>query len=151
MENSKLSLNMTPKPFVGHPNFTLEQIDQFMRTSRVRHLPIIDNGNVVGVVDDHMMKQFRHLLNDDNLCAEDVMNKSPIIVEETTPVKLVAQKMSSTKQDCALVVDAKGQLIGIFTSSDALQMLSMILRTSPDIFQGSQSIEDYCYPIRLEE
>ncbi len=41
---------MTKNPFTVSPDSSIEECMQLMSNRRIRHLPVIDNGNVIGVI-----------------------------------------------------------------------------------------------------
>ncbi len=41
---------MTKNPFTVSPDSSIEECMQLMSNRRIRHLPVIDNGNLVGVI-----------------------------------------------------------------------------------------------------
>jgi CBS domain-containing protein len=41
---------MTDRPIVVTPNFTIEQCMQMMTDKLIRHLPVVENDNLVGVI-----------------------------------------------------------------------------------------------------
>lgn len=47
---TKVGEVMTPEPVTCHPSTTIDQLKSVMTQQRVRHLPVVDEGRVVGVV-----------------------------------------------------------------------------------------------------
>ena len=49
-KTTKISQVMTPRPLVGDENFTAEQCMSIMSAKRIRHLPVLKDQKVVGLI-----------------------------------------------------------------------------------------------------
>ena len=90
---------------------------ELMSEWSIRHLPVVDNEQLVGILSD------RDLIGsptDSNIA--DVMTKSPITCRTTTTLAEVAETMLDEKIDCIPVMDANGDLVGLITASDFIQL-----------------------------
>jgi predicted transcriptional regulator len=56
-----------------------------------------------------------------------VMSAEPYEVGPDTAVDVVAEHMAKHKQDCAVVIEHQ-KVIGVFTTIDALELLTVMLR-----------------------
>ena len=67
------------------------------------------------------------LLEEANPPLSEVMTKDPYLVPIGTPLSQVAKEMAKHKYGCAIVVNDKTGIIGIFTTVDGMRILSAIL------------------------
>ena len=86
-------------------------------------LPVVDGGKVVGVVTEfdllNAVKEGKDL---QQICADDIMTKDPICVEENTHVDEIIRIMTEQKIIRVPVV-RKGNLIGVISRCDILNSL----------------------------
>jgi acetoin utilization protein AcuB len=103
-----------------------------MRRHRIRHLPVLAEGRLVGLVsmeDLHLMETLRDVGIDDTL-VEEAMATEPYAVDAATPVEQVAVHMAERRLSAA-VITFEGQVVGIFTDTDALRALASLLPSEP--------------------
>ena len=94
---------------------------QLMRERRFRHLPVVIDGQMSGIVSD------RDLTGDDTAPLSAVMHRKVIAVPPDTPVESAAALMLENKIGCLPVVDADDALLGIVTESDLFRLLTQML------------------------
>jgi acetoin utilization protein AcuB len=116
---------MTPTPHVIAPHETLVQARQLMEDYGVRHLPVTDDGRLVGILSDRDINLVQSLapLVLESINVEDAMNSPPYSVPIDAPLQEVARTMAVHKFGCAIVVD-HGAVVGVFTTIDALHALA---------------------------
>jgi len=115
-------------------NASLGSAKDIMDQRRLRHFPVVENGNVVGVVSQRDL--FRASLASmlgyeertkkaflDNLSIKGIMSDPPITVTADTGVSEAARLMVEKKVGCLPVVDGK-RLIGLVTDTDFLKVLA---------------------------
>jgi acetoin utilization protein AcuB len=102
-----------------------------MRERGVRHLPVIDDGKVTGVVSQRDLYLLETLRGVDAAreLVEEAMSSEPFLVEPDAALEDVAEAMASHRHGSALVV-ADGVVVGIFTTTDALRALATLLRAN---------------------
>lgn len=98
-----------------------------MQEKRIRHLPVVQDGKVVGILSDRDLLRVGRVLPSGELDfmrrhAGDIMTLSPIVCAPDASVAEAARIMTTEKID-ALPVVAGGRLIGLVTSTDLLQLL----------------------------
>jgi len=110
---------------------TLDIADGIMCMGRIRHLPVLDAGSVVGVVSQRDLfraalgaalafgiRRPQELMR--SLEIRDVMSTPPVTVEPGALVQEAARTMAEKKIGCLPVV-AGGRLVGILTENDVLR------------------------------
>lgn len=117
---------MTPNPHTVDIRHSVAQAIDLMRDHRIRHLPVLSNGAVVGVVSERDIT-FGLALNR-KLMIADFFTAAPYTVEPDTPLADVAERMAEDRLGCALIVET-GKVVGIFTSTDACRVLARELRS----------------------
>lgn len=120
----------TPNPITATEDFKIEDLNKLMKENGIRHLPIIKNQKIVGIVSDRDVKFASGLsTNDKNqLRAGDIMVVNPVTVTSTSSLDAVAMEMSSKKIGSVIVYDENDVFLGIFTATDALNALIEIVR-----------------------
>ena len=109
---------------------TLAQASEFMRKLHIRHLPVLKDGELVGILTDRDIKLVLGFKNVDpnHLKVEEAYTGDPYFTSPDSPLNEVVAHMAEKKFGCALVVD-NGKLVGIFTEVDAYKALSDLLET----------------------
>jgi acetoin utilization protein AcuB len=100
-----------------------------MNKYRIRHLPILVDGRVVGIVSDRDLRVALGLdaREREMIRAADIMKPDPVTVNSLEPIRKVAFEMSKFKIGSVLVNDDNDRFLGIFTVTDALNALIEIL------------------------
>jgi len=117
----------TPAPLTGKISSTITELKTVMLENNIRHLPISDGKDVVGIVTDRDLKTLT-LAEASGIKAKDFMTTDIFTVSTERPLEEVALEMSSKKIGSAIVTKTDGSLHGIFTSTDALNALVEVLR-----------------------
>ncbi|MCA9873619.1 MAG: CBS domain-containing protein [Anaerolineales bacterium] len=121
---------MTVVPDTIPPETTLRDIIGMMKMEGYRHLPVVADGKLVGIITDrdvrlvmnspmvlHERRQDEDLL--DQVTAESCMTPNPVTVKPDTPAYRAAEILSMYKFG-ALPVVAGDSLVGIITVTDFL-------------------------------
>ena len=102
-------------PYFAQPDDTVAQIDRLMKEHDIRHIPIKQGGQVIGIVSERDLRWMRSpalLLPDpEEIPVAHVQINNPYTVEITTPLNKVLQEMSERKIGAAVVVKS-GELAG---------------------------------------
>jgi acetoin utilization protein AcuB len=118
---------MTPMPHSVGAQIQLKVALELMRTHGIRHLPVQEAGRLVGILTDRDIKLASSFDGAETLTVEEVMTPDPYVVTPQSPVDHVVEEMAKHKYGSALVVQENGKLVGIFTATDALLVLSELL------------------------
>ncbi len=114
----KTTALMTRDVVVVSPAVSLGVATGMMERLRIRHLPVVESGRLVGILSDRdLLKQDRALT-----CGE-VMTVAPVTSAAGSSVGRVAQLMLEHKIDSIPIVAPSGKLIGLVTSTDLLGLL----------------------------
>jgi CBS domain-containing protein len=131
MSRHQIHRFMTKAPHTISARNTLAEAHQAMRERGVRHLPVVREGKLVGVVSQRDLYLLETLRGVDvgRELVEEAMSDEPFVVPPETLLEEVAEVMATRKHGSALVVESS-TVVGIFTSTDALRALVTLLRTT---------------------
>lgn len=120
----------TPNPLTARDTASLEELQRIMQDNNVRHIPIVKNNTVVGIVSDRDLKLISGLSKTEKLQvkASDIMSPNPVTVSAGATLDEVAYEMSRSKIGSVIVNDENDEFLGIFTVTDALNALIEIAR-----------------------
>jgi acetoin utilization protein AcuB len=118
--------HMTPAPVCIPLEADLDQAVKLMQEHGIRHLPVMDGDDLTGVVTDRDLAMIESLLPDEwpGICVAEAMTPEPYSVTPDAPLWEVARHMAREKFGCAVVTDERGSVVGLFTTTDALRVLS---------------------------
>jgi CBS domain-containing protein len=124
---------MTPNPICATPEMTLPEAHRLMNEHRIRRLPVVDNGRLVGIVTRGDIRgaepsdatslsifEINYLLS--RLTLDRIMTRNPVTVTPDTTIGQAAQLMLQHKIAGLPVVDG-GRVVGILTESDIFRMV----------------------------
>lgn len=132
-----VKLRMTAHPFTVTPETTLPQAIELMEAKRVRHLPVVSDGRVVGVLAPSDIAaagpsrattfaagEINYLLA--KLKVAKVMTRDPITISPDALLEEAAVLMRDHKVEMLPVVDGD-ELVGVITESAILDAFIEIL------------------------
>jgi acetoin utilization protein AcuB len=107
---------------------TVAHARQLMRGHRIRHLPVLRGGALVGLVSERDLYWIDTLKESDAdaLLVEEAMSPAPYAVPPEAPLAEVACEMAEHKYGSAVVVKDE-KVVGVFTTTDALSALAALL------------------------
>ncbi|HNR23157.1 MAG TPA: CBS domain-containing protein [Steroidobacteraceae bacterium] len=120
----------TPNPITASGDLPVDELRELMQEHGVRHLPIVRDGRIVGLVSDRDVRVALGLGAGHRIqvSAADLMATDLLTVSAAQPLDEVAFAMSDRKLGSAIVNDERGEFLGIFTVTDALNALIEIVR-----------------------
>lgn len=124
----------TPAPSVVGPSTSIAEAYWLMEERGVRHLPVLDDGEVVGIISDRDLRSHVGKTWARQLSVGELMQHIPVGVRSGTPLGEAAFIMAKYKIGSLLVYDSQGHLDGIFTDTDALNALVDITDQSTEEF-----------------
>lgn len=132
-----VKLRMTANPFTVGPDNTLPEAMALMEQHRIRHLPVLEDGRVVGVLSQGDIDaagpsrattfsagEVNYLLH--KLKVARVMTRDPLTIAPDALLEEAALAMRDNKIEMLPVVD-HGRLVGIITESAILDSFIDIL------------------------
>lgn len=121
---------MTVMPHTVNADATLDKAEHMMSEYRVRHLPVLKAGKLIGIITDRdvkMVETFKDV-NPKEIKVEDACTFDPFITNPQAHLSEICKEMAAHKYSCVLVTD-NNKLVGIFTWVDALNALNELLET----------------------
>jgi len=128
---------MTPDPIFVSPDDNFHQAIHILRKQKVRHLPVLENNRLVGIVVEKdllsnqpsqattlSLYEIYSLL--EMLRIRQIMSKPVITVEGDCPLEDAARIMVDNKISCLPVMDDE-KLVGIITETDVFKALVEVL------------------------
>jgi len=124
-----VSNRMTKDPVTVTPEDLLIQARLKMQKGGFRRLPVVSDGQLVGIVTDRDLREHAGYL--DRTEVKSAMSHKPITVTPATTVEASAQLMLKQKIGGLPVIE-KGRLIGVITASDILQAFLDVMGASEE-------------------
>lgn len=131
---------MIHQPVTLHENDSLDLADDIMVLGRIRHLPVVNDGVVTGVLSQRDL--FRAAASSslrlqraaqqtwlEKIPTKSVMAKPPVTTTPDADMADVVAEMLRRKIGCMPVVDSDGRLEGLVSETDCLRMLARILES----------------------
>ena len=115
---------MTLSPHTIGQEQTLERAHEIMRAQKIRHLPVLQAGKLVGLLsqrDLHLIETLRDVDPKETTVAE-AMTQDVYCVSPSASLLEVASEMAEHKYGSAVIVDGP-RVVGVFTTTDALRAL----------------------------
>jgi len=118
---------MTRTVVVVPPNLPLLNAWELMGRLRIRHLPVVQAGVLLGMLSDRDVL-LRSELEGDEITPADTtvaesMSPAPWVCDRSTHVADIVRTMTERKIDAMPVMDAADKLVGLVTSTDLLLLL----------------------------
>lgn len=135
MSNLMIQDHMNQFPYVTGRDQMITDAMEYMRDLGIRHLPVVSDDKIVGIVSERDLKAALNLEQAPALTVGEVMKSDVYVVDRRTPLAEVAADMADGKIGSAVVIDSLGKVTGIFTTTDALRLLSERL--------DDENLEDY--------
>jgi CBS domain-containing protein len=133
-EETKVQNIMTRDLHTLEADNVLDLADDLMSMARIRHIPIVERGKVVGIVSQRdlffsalvkalgfQQKEQKDLMK--TIRAREVMSQPVITISPDASVKEAARLMGENKIGCLPVVKDK-QFIGLVTETDILRYVA---------------------------
>ena len=101
-----------------------------MREHRIRHLPVLHGGKLLGILTDRDLGLVESLAGVDptKVKVEDAMSTVVYSVDPETPLDEVVSTMAEHKYGSAVVMQ-NHKIVGIFTTVDVCRALAELLQT----------------------
>lgn len=132
---------MTPNPITIQPKTTLPEAHQVMRVSHIRRLPVVENGELVGIVTlgdvreaepsdatSLSIYEMHYLLS--KLTVNKIMTRDPLTISPDASIRQAARLLLEHKIGGLPVMEGK-RLVGIITESDIFRVLAQEPEPTP--------------------
>ncbi len=142
---TKVEKWMSKNPVTIQEDATIIEAIHLMKEKDVRRLPVMRRGKFVGIVTDRMIKDYtpskataldtweiHYILS--KTPVKEAMNPKPYTVSPDTDLVDAAQIIHDSKLYGLCVVDRKGDLVGILTTTNIIEALIAICR-NPQVCQ----------------
>jgi len=126
-----VSSRMTSNVITIAPDASIAEALAVTRANRIRHLPVVENGRLVGLVTDRDLRlalppawaaqhdELMAALNERRI--NEVMVTTPITTLPETPIEEAAKQLYTHRIGCLPVLDQGGNLVGILSETDLLR------------------------------
>ncbi|MEZ4449479.1 MAG: CBS domain-containing protein [Nannocystaceae bacterium] len=126
----KIREYMTPVPETIDPELTIPQAAERMFNLGIRHLPVVQGGNLVGILSERDVSFIQGLADYDakRCTVAQAMHANPFTCGPEAHLDAVAREMAEHKYGAAVVVDRDhpSHVVGVFTTIDALRALTRL-------------------------
>ena len=134
LENKKIGELVTTDVLCVHENQQLSDVTALFRENHIHHVPVLKGKKPVGIIstqdifklifdvdstDDRMLDT----LLDHSYKITDVMTSKLVILDESLTIKDAAKLLVDSSFHSVLIVDNKGDLTGIVTTTDLIRYL----------------------------
>lgn len=109
---------------------TLRAASDLMRENRIRHLPVLNGGKLVGMISDRDLKFALSIegVDVDGTLVGDIAQEEVYMTSPGSGLDEVVRNMAERRVGSAVVMD-HNKVVGIFTATDALRALDHLLST----------------------
>jgi acetoin utilization protein AcuB len=122
---------MTQNPIIVSPLENIENTSQVLIENGIHQIPVVSNGNLVGIVTDRDLKiALSEDLRDPSLNVGSVMSRNPVTVTDDLKIVEAAKIIRKRRFNALPVVNKKGELVGILTVRDILDGLINLFEIS---------------------
>jgi acetoin utilization protein AcuB len=132
---------MTPKPVTLGVDHSLLDAALMLRQSNLRHIPILEEGRLVGLLSDRdvaraapsllsplVQEEYNRVFEETPLAK--VMTRNPFSITPDAPLAEAVGLLSTKRLGCLPVLE-EGKLVGIITVSDMLRALQDLITQGP--------------------
>ena len=125
---------MTENVLTVNVNNNLHEVVDLLKRNKIRHIPVVDGKEVVGIISktDVNRLTFSSLFDNQEgadeavltmLSIAQVMTHKPRLVKSDDPIKDVAEIFSQEEFHALPVIGHDGELVGIVTTTDVIRYM----------------------------
>jgi acetoin utilization protein AcuB len=125
--------SMTREVVTLSPQTTAAEALALCREKGIRHLPVMEEGRLAGIVSDRDLRSATPALGDparaealQKILVRGVMVRDVLATHPEDPIEQAANTMREKKIGCLPVLEA-GELVGILTTSDVMEALVYLI------------------------
>jgi CBS domain-containing protein len=147
-DSMKAMQAMTRNVVCIHEDDSLEVARDIMKEWDIRHLPVVRDKKLVGILSDRDVLLFTSAVNTSSAVEDrsvfETMTKRPITCSSEDSIAHIAGLMIENKVDCIPVVEPEdNELIGLITTTDLIELLR-----ERDILDASRTVP-WGYAVRV--
>jgi acetoin utilization protein AcuB len=121
---------MTSFPYFAHTEDSALKLEKIMDQRGIRHLPIQDDGRLVGIVSErdlhHVVNRSAGAEEKERVRARDIMVAQPYVAGFNTPLNEVLAEMARRRIGAAIIT-RRGKLAGILSTMDVCRVFAEYL------------------------
>jgi acetoin utilization protein AcuB len=120
---------MTKTVVSASPDATVREAIQLIDDNDIRHLPIVEDGRLVGIVSDRDLRGYERERSESRLSTalREVMSGVPLCMEAAESIEALIDVMLEYKIGALPVVGRDGELVGIVSYIDVLRHARALL------------------------
>ncbi len=133
MDNQPLTTIMAADPVTVDRGQTVSEVRFLLANERIHHLPVIEEGRLVGMISSNDVMRVSFSLDTDDAVSRTLLDQT-VSIDDLMVADLVTVSARGSVRDAAIalsaggfhavpVVDDEGHLVGIVTSTDLIQYL----------------------------
>lgn len=116
------AIDVMNKPVVSLPvEALLDNIREQMKLNNIRHIPLVKNQKIVGMISDRDLLKLELAGTFSFLKAEDVMTTVLVVAQEETPLAHIARVLVEEKISALPIIDKSHHLVGMISRTDILK------------------------------
>ena len=121
-----VSRYMSAAPIAVQQRASMADAMALMQKHDVRHLPVLDDKALVGIVSERDLAMAGALVPEswEEFRVAEAMTPAPYSVHPDTPITKVASEMAEHRYGAVVIVGDQNELLGLFTTTDALRVLA---------------------------
>jgi acetoin utilization protein AcuB len=129
----KVTDYMTAKVVTVPPATGVREAFFIMKENHIRHLPVVDNGRLVGIISDRELRRpgwvdesrdITHVYYlDDSMSVGDVMIRDVHVIHTYDTLRKAVKLLLDNRIGAAPVLDKTGAVVGMLSAVDLLQAL----------------------------
>lgn len=120
--------SMTKNIIYFSPDETIGAAYTTMKHFKIRHLPIVRDGKLMGIISDRDVLKEMQNYKDINVIPQkrlvEIMNTQVVTCDIDSSLAIAAELMLEQSIDCLPILDGQEQLLGIITSTDILRVVA---------------------------
>jgi acetoin utilization protein AcuB len=136
----KVSQYMTRPVVTISPDTEFHRAFDLMRSRRIHHLPVVDNGLVVGIVAERDLLLAAANYGSAELPVGEIMHSPPVCVSAGAQLKEAARLLVVEHIGSLPVLDARKVLVGIITETDIFKVTAGMLRPRPAVKKPAKRV-----------
>ena len=122
---------MTPTPITVTPNTHLVTVKRSMSQHKIRHIPIVEKGELLGILSERDLGHAEVIFKDrkmEEVRVSDLLYREAYFVYEDASLSDVLKYLIKNKVGSTVVLNQGKHVTGIFTTHDACKLLLDTLR-----------------------